>query len=360
MKSNMEDLDSLSDVALQHRCTTRRPGGAGPDSLPLVAVLIPACDAESTIAGTLSSVLAQDYGGPVEVIVADGSDGPATAEAVRRVAPAARIVPNPGRNASAGLNAGLRATNAQFVVRVDAHAMLPPGYVRRALATLARTGAANVGGQQVPVGTSFFTRAVALAQTTLLGTGNARYRQGGAEGPADTVYLGVFRRDALDAIGGFDTSLERNQDYELNWRLRRRGETVWFDPALVVAYRPRGCLRALARQYFDYGRWKRVMLRRHPRSVRLRQLAAPLLVLGSVVGAVLGGAAGMAVVPLAWLCLLAAGALAAGVRRREPAALILPVVLATMHLSWGIGFFVPTGSAVTGRRDGLPDRSVRS
>ena len=360
MKSNMEDLDSLSDVALQHRCTTRRASGAGPDPLPSVAVLIPACNAESTIAGTLSSVLAQDYGGPVEVIVADGSDGPATAEAVRRVAPAARIVPNPGRNASAGLNAGLRATNAQFVVRVDAHAMLPPGYVRRALATLARTGAANVGGRQVPVGTSFFTRAVALAQTTLLGTGNARYRQGGAEGPADTVYLGVFRRDALDAVGGFDTTLERNQDYELNWRLRRRGETVWFDPALVVAYQPRGCLRALARQYFDYGRWKRVMLRRHPRSVRLRQLAAPLLVLGSVVGAVLGGAAGMAVVPLAWLCLLAAGALAAGVRRREPAALILPVVLATMHLSWGIGFFVPTGSAVTGRRDGLPDRSVRS
>ena len=123
-------------------------------------------------------------------------------------------------------------------------------------------------------------RAVGLAMTTPLGAGDARWRLGGPAGPVDTVYLGVFRRDALEEAGGFDAALARNQDYELNWRLRERGRTVWFDPALEVAYRPRGSLAQLARQYYDYGWWKRAMLRRHPASLRRRQLAAPLLVSG--------------------------------------------------------------------------------
>lgn len=315
-----------------------------PDSSPAVSVIIPACNAEATIADTLDSVLTQDYDGPVAVTVADGSDGPATAETVRRVAPTAQIVPNPDQHTPAGLNAAIRATHAPIVVRVDAHVKIPPGYLRRITATLARTGAANVGGRQQPIGSSFFTRAVAVAQTTLLGTGNARYRQGGVEGATDTVYLGAFRRDAVEAVGGFDDALRCNQDYDLNWRLRQRGETIWFDPALVVMYRPRQDLRRLARQYFDYGRWKRVMLRRHPRSLRLRQLAAPLLVLGLAASAGLAGAGAKgagAVVPLTYLGTLAVWSLAVGAWRREPAALILPMVLAAMHLSWGIGFFVP-------------------
>lgn len=314
------------------------------DSSPAVSVIIPARNAAVTVADTLDSVLTQDYDGPVDVTVADGSDGPATAETVRRVAPTTHVVPNPDQHTPAGLNAAIRATKAPIVVRVDAHVRLPPGYRRRTTATLARTGAANVGGRQQPVGSSFFTRAVAVAQTTLLGTGNARYRQSGVEGPTDTVYLSAFRRDAVEAVGGFDDALQCNQDYDLNWRLRQRGETIWFDPALVVVYRPRQDLRKLARQYFNYGRWKRVVLRRHPRSLRLRQLADPLLVLGLAASAVLAGAGAKSTaagVPLAYLGTLAAWSLAVGARRREPAALILPMVLAAMHLSWGIGFFVP-------------------
>lgn len=232
------------------------------DSSPAVSVIIPARNAAVT--------------------VADVSDGPATAETVRRVVPTAHVVPNPDQHTAAGLNAARRATKAPIVVRVDAHVRLPPGYLRRTTATLARTGAANVGGRQQPVGSSFFTRAVAVAQMTLLGTGNARYRQGGVEGPTDTVYLGAFRRDAVEAVGGFDDALRCNRDYDLNWRLRQRGETIWFDPALVVVYRPRQDLRKLARQYFNYGRWKRVVLRRHPRSLRLRQIR------GSPAGARIG------------------------------------------------------------------------
>ena len=150
----------------------------------------------------------------------------------------------------------------------------------------------------------------------------------------------------------------RNQDYELNWRLRQAGHTVWFDPALVVGYRVRGTLAGLARQYMDYGAWKRVMLRKHPRALRWRQLAPPALVAGMAGAAVAGAVGGVlhatalavgagtllltlaAACPLGYVVLLAAGALVVGVRRRRPEAVLMPLALATMHAAWGIGFLV--------------------
>ena len=314
-----------------------------PRRLPAVSVVIPARNAEASIPAALDSVLSQDYAGAVEVIVADGSDTPATSGIVRRLYPTVRLVPNPDRFAGSGFNRALRVAAGEVIARCDAQASFPPGYLRRAVETLQRTGAANVGGRQQPAGSTFFERLVAIAMSTVLGSGGARYRTGGSEGPVDTVYLGVFRREALDAVGGADPSLVRNQDYELNWRLRTRGETIWFDPGLKVRYRPRGTLWALARQYFDYGRWKRVVIRRHPRSLRARHLAAPLLVAGLAASALSAptGSPWAAVLPLSYLLVLTAGSLAAGIRHRAPAALLLAPVLATMHLSWGTGFFLP-------------------
>ena len=314
----------------------------GTAGLPGVSIVIPARDEEEALPVALASVLGQDYGGAMETIVADGSGGPATADVVRTRFPGVRLVPNPEQHTPAGLNRAVRAASHGIVVRCDARCELPPDYVRQAVASLQRTGAANVGGRQCPIGTTRFTRAVALAMTTPLGAGDARYRIGGEEGPADTVFLGVFRREALEAAGGFDESLHRNQDYELNWRLRERGETVWFDPALAVRYRPRENLRALARQYFDYGWWKRVMLRRHPRSLRWRQLAAPALALGLAASAALA-AAGMvragAVLPGAYVLTLLSHAGATALGRGGAATLLLPPVLATMHLAWAAGFW---------------------
>ena len=313
-------------------------------ALPSVSVLIPARNAEATIGAAIDSVLSQDYKGSVEVIVADGSDTPATSDLVRRRYPMVTLVPNPEQTAGFGLRAAHEAATGEIIVRCDAHAVFPPGYVRRAVSTLRRTGAANVGGRQRPVGTTFFECAVAMAMTTPLGAGGARYRLGGAEGPVDTVFLGAFRRDALEAVGGVDPAFVRNQDYELNWRLRARGETVWFDPGLVVAYRPRGTLRGLAWQYFNYGRWKRVVARRHPASLLPRHLASPLLLLGLAATPILAAAGptwAVAAVPLTYVLILALGSLTVGIRRRSYAALLLPLTLATMHLSWGIGFFTP-------------------
>lgn len=311
--------------------------------LPSVSVIIPARNAEATIEQALDSVQFQDYEGPVEVIVADGSETSHTSQAIRRHSMDVRLVPNPEQTIGFGINAAARAATGDILVRCDAHSFFPPGYLRRVVEALQRTGAANVGGRQLAVGNTFFERAVAVAMTTALGSGNARHRVGGAEGPVDTAYLGAFYRETFEEMGGLDPSFLRNQDYEFNWRLRAYGKTVWFDPHLTVFYLPRGTLWGLARQYFHYGRWKPTVLRWHPRSLRVRHLAAPALVLclATLLFLVLTGTPWTAVALLAYPLILVVWSLWVGVRCRTPAALFVPVVLATMHLSWGIGFFLP-------------------
>ena len=329
---------AIRDVRGADRPRPRAPG------LPDVSVVMPARNAEATIVSALDSVRRQDYAGAIEAVVADGSDTETMSDILRRRYPEITLLRNPARVAPAGLCVALRAAAGAVIVRVDAHSILPPDYVTRAVETLERTGAAEVGGRQAPVGRSFFERAVAAAMTTTLGSGGARYRHRGAAGAVDTVYLGVFRRDALDKVGGYDPAISRNEDYELNWRLRQGGQVIWFNPELEVGYRPRGSLRELARQYLDNGRWKREVLRRHPKSVRARHLAAPFLVTAlAVSGALAVGGAGAvaAALPGAYASVLVLTSAAVAVRRREPAALLLAPVLATMHLSWGVGFFLP-------------------
>ena len=315
-----------------------------------VSVIIPARNEEASIAATLDSVLSQDYSGPIEVIVADGSDSPAMAGVIRASYPDVRLLPNPERSAPAGLNAAIRESTGEVVVRCDAHATLPPGYVRRAVETLKRTGAVNVGGRQQVAGKTFFEKAAALAMNSLLGSGGADYRLGSTPRPADTVYLGAWRRDTLEAVGGFNNSLICNEDYELNWRLRRHGETVWFDPELAAEYRPRGSMASLVRQYSSYGRWKSTMLMLHPRSLRPRHLAAPMLVLGlaaSVGLAVAGAFWWAAALPLLYLAILVLEAASVGLLRRESSAILIPAILAAMHLSWG-NRFLPSGATPLG------------
>ena len=338
-------------AAYSHEPAAAAMAAAGASAPPSVSVVIPARNAAGTIAAALDSIFSQDYGGELEVVIADGSDTGDLADLVAREYPQVRLVANPEGNTPSGLNYAIAAAAGEIIVRCDAHSELPPGYIGRAVATLERTGAASVGGRQIPAATTRLERAVGLAMTSWLGSGDAFYRLSRVAGPADTVYLGCWRRETLAAVGGFDDRLMRNQDYELHWRLRRHGGMVWFDPALSAGYRPRSGLAALARQYFDYGRWKSATLRLHPASLRRRQLAPPLLVLG------LASALGLGIAAVVWSMLpvlllalalpaaygltLLLGAAAIGLRRRSTAAWLLPAVLAAMHLSWGLGFFLP-------------------
>ena len=198
------------------------------------------------------------------------------------------------------------------------------------------TGAVNVGGLQVPVATTPFEQAVAAATTSWLGTGGASYRVGGDAGPVDTVFLGVFDRAAVEAVGLFDERLVRNQDYELNIRLRKAGGTVWFDPELSVGYRPRGSWRALAKQYFDYGRWKAVVMRMHPDSTRLRQLAPPAAVVGLAVSTVFGLVRyrSALAVPATYATIVVLAS------RRSPHRGLQSMVTGVIHATWGAGVIV--------------------
>lgn len=311
---------------------------------PDVTVVMPARDDAESIAAALSSVLAQDYPGDLDVVVAVGPSSDKTAEVAALIADddeRVRVVRNPSGLTAAGLNAAIASAAGSIVARVDAHAVLPPGYLQRAVAVLIETGAVNVGGVQQAEGRSAFEKSAAAAMTSRFGVGDSRFHYGGAPGPVDTVYLGVFRREALERVGGFDETLVRNQDYELNWRLRSSGGVVWFDPQLRVAYRPRSRLSALARQYFEYGQWKREMLRRNPRSLRWRQLAPPFALLANGVGLVIGVtvARRLLFLPAAYA---AATLVASAVASRGDLRLVLrlPLVFATMHHWWGAGFLI--------------------
>jgi succinoglycan biosynthesis protein ExoA len=315
------------------------PSEAAP---PAVSVVMPILNEERHLEEAVAAVLGQDYEGPVDVVLALGPSHDRTNEIAARLAlsePRVQTVPNPSGRTPDALNAALAASRSDIVVRVDGHGVLEQGYVRTAVELLEETGAANVGGLMDAQGVTSFERAVAAAMTSPLGVGSARFHTGGEPGPADTVYLGVFRREWLDRLGGYDPRFVRAQDWELNHRIREAGGLVYFSPRLRVAYRPRPTVRALARQYRDYGRWRRVVSRTHSGTINARYLAPPAALAGVVAGALVG-----LVWPAAWLvpAVYFAATTVGGLAMRADLTLrervLLPVILPTMHLSWGWGF----------------------
>jgi succinoglycan biosynthesis protein ExoA len=313
------------------------------DDAPRVTVVIPAKLAAATLLATVQAALQPEV--HHLVLAVDPSDIPTwdVAEGLQHEYPErVSVIRNDSGRTPDALNAAIRATDGQVIVRVDAHALLPSGYVRRAIETLRATGAANVGGRQEPVARGGFGRAVAAAMTSPLGAGGAAYRTGSVAGPVDTVYLGVFRREALEAVGGFDPRFTRNQDAELNIRLRRAGFLVWFAPELVVAYRPRDTPTSLARQYFEYGRWRRLTARVHRGSLAKRQLAPPALLGGLAVSLVMSGIA-RDVRPTVLATSTYLGLVVGAAASARPGLRFVPAVtvaLSVMHVSWGLGFLI--------------------
>lgn len=316
---------------------------------PTVSVIMPVLDEERYLADAVRHILAQDYPGEIELVIALGPSRDRTdaiAAELCAADPRVRTVPNPTGKTPAALNAAIAASRHEIVVRVDGHGLLAPGYIAAAVRLMRETGAANVGGVMHAEGVTVFERAVAVAMTSKLGVGNAKFHTGGAAGPADTVYLGVFRREILEKHHGYNEAFIRAQDWELNHRIRDAGGLIYFSPELHVTYRPRPNLRKLARQYFEYGRWRRVVMRTHSGTASLRYLAPPLAVLAVILGTLLGIvslftvpwlAVGFAA-PVGYALGIGLGALWESRGKPADVRLRLPVVLATMHFSWGWGF----------------------
>lgn len=320
----------------------RSEPASGPVGWPSVSVVMPVLNEERHLGQAVGRVLAQDYPGVLEVVLAVGPSRDRTqavADALATADPRVRVVANPSGRTPDALNAGIAASDSQIVVRVDGHAELADGYIRTAVAELLRADADNVGGIMDAQGVTDFEKAVACAMRSKIGVGNARFHVGGGAGPADTVYLGVFKRSTLLAVGGYDSHFARAQDWEMNHRIRSAGGLVWFTPDLRVTYRPRGTLKALAKQYFNYGRWRRVVAARHEGTINLRYLAPPAMVLGTTAAGLIGVVWRPALaVPLAYAGAIVAGGLASSAAEPVAVRARMPLVLATMHWCWGLGF----------------------
>ena len=309
--------------------------------LPAISVILPVLNEESHLEGAVLSVLSQDYRGPLEIILALGPSRDRTNEIATKLASQdnrVKLIDSPTGKTAAGLNIALAASKSPVVVRVDGHAQIPKNYISLIVEILNKTGAVNVGGVMAAVGTTAFERAVAGAMRSPLGVGASRFHTGGEAGEVDTVYLGAFRREALVAIGGFDERFTRAQDWELNFRLRENGGVIYFDPRLHVTYRPRSSVSALAKQYFEYGRWRRVVSRRHSGTINYRYLAPPFALLGFSASLVLGILlSSIFFIPaLIYLLFVLLASLKISTSIREY--LLLLLVIPTMHFAWGAGF----------------------
>lgn len=319
------------------------------DPTPGVSYVMPVLNEVEHVEAAVRSLLEQDYTGPFEVILALGPSIDGTTELIERLSaedPRIQGIANEVGSTPSGLNVAIRASQYPVVIRVDAHSALPPDYTRIAVRTLQETGADNVGGIMRAVGRTPFEKAVAHAYGSREGLGGTQHHVGGKAGPAETAYLGVFRRDRLLEVGLFDEGIKRGQDWELNRRLRSTGGTVWFTPELEVVYRPRSSLRRLIRQFVATGIWRGELARRFGSANSLRYFVPPVAVIGIVLGLVLGivglatGIGWLAlglVAPAAYLLLVVVASIAAA-RKGLRTGLWYLVVLPCIHFGWGTGF----------------------
>ncbi|HET8896277.1 MAG TPA: glycosyltransferase family 2 protein [Protaetiibacter sp.] len=347
---------------------------AQPHAATGVSYVMPVFNEVGYVADAVRSVLRQQYDGPVEVILALGPSTDGTADVVATLLgedDRIRVVQNPELDIPIGLNRAIAAARYPVIVRVDAHTELSPDYTTRGVETLERTGAASVGGVMAAAGRPGVQAAIARAYNSRFGLGGASYHDDDAveEGPAESAYLGVMDAAVLREIGGYDESLRRGEDWELNFRLRNAGHLVWFDPTLQVRYWPRSSWSALVRQFWATGVWRGELVRRLGARNSLRYFAPPLFVIDLVLCVILAPllAAGLVSGWPAWvLSLVYLGpvlylALLAFAAVRSPGSLVdrlrVAFAIAIMHVCWGSGFLA---GVTRGARDAVDTSRTES
>ena len=308
---------------------------------PPVSVILTVVNEAAHLEESITAVLNSHYSGAIEIAISVGPSRDNTREIADSLVqrdPRIKVIDNPSGRTPDGLNSAIAATRNEIIVRVDGHSSIGADYIREAVRTLSETDAVNVGGIMAAEGITPFQRAVARAMRSPIGVGASRFHTGGSAGSVDTVYLGVFKRSALIGVGGYDSRFTRAQDWELNYRLREKGGVIWFNPNLTVTYRPRSTFRSLAKQYFEYGRWRAAVTRYHKGTANFRYLAPPINVFLQAFSILLGTFwAPVFFIPIfTYLGAILIAALVIGKSWAER--IRLPIVLIIMHFSWGIGF----------------------
>jgi glycosyltransferase involved in cell wall biosynthesis len=324
-----------------------KKGGSLLETAPTVSVVIPCRNEVAHIATCIRSLLNQDISAErMEILVADGMSDDGTREVLLHLTeedPRLRVVDNPGRIVSTGLNTAIRAARGQIIVRIDVHTEYAPDYLRQCLAVLQETGADNVGGPWVAQGHGYVGGAIAAAFQSPFAVGGSRAHAPDYAGIVDTVYLGCWPRDVFERIGLFDEELVRNQDDEFNLRLTRAGGRIWQSPRIRSWYKTRASLAALFRQYQQYGYWKVRVIQKHHLSVSVMYMVPAVFVLTLVCFALASLVLPMARYGL--VLVLASYFFAVGVASVHTASRsggrflpILPAVFACFHVSFGLGF----------------------
>ena len=308
---------------------------------PGVSVILPILNEERDLNECISAILQQKYDGKFEVILALGPSTDNTNQIAKSLAQSdsrIKLVDNPTGKTATALNLAIAAASFEIICRIDGHAEISDTYIKTAVEIMNQTGAVNVGGLMNAAATSGFQSVVARAMRSRIGVGASKFHTGGEAGAADTVYLGTFKKSAILQAGGFDEKYIRAQDWELNHRLRLNGGVIWFDPRLVVTYRPRDTFGKLAKQYFEYGRWRRAVSRKHQGTVNYRYLAPPIALVINLLSIILGLTLNtLFFIPaMTYLSIIILSSLFIGKGIYEK--ISLPSVLITMHASWGFGF----------------------
>jgi glycosyltransferase involved in cell wall biosynthesis len=302
---------------------------------------LPILNEERDLRDCISAILQQKYDGKLEVILALGPSTDNTNQIANSLAQAdsrIKLVNNPTGKTAAALNLAIAAASSEIICRIDGHAEISDTYIKTAVEIMLQTGAVNVGGLMQASADRGFQSVVATAMRSRIGVGAAKFHTGGEAGAADTVYLGTFKKSAILQAGGFDEKYIRAQDWELNHRLRLNGGVIWFDPRLIVTYRPRDTFRKLAKQYFEYGRWRRAVSREHKGTVNYRYLAPPTALVINLISLILGLTLNSIFFLPIIIYLLAIILSSLFIGKTLYQKLTLPLVLITMHMSWGFGF----------------------
>jgi glycosyltransferase involved in cell wall biosynthesis len=317
-----------------------------------VSVIVPCYNEQATICQLLDAIRVQTYPiNEVEVVIADGLSTDRTrAEIIdfqlNHPDIEIRVIDNTQRTIPSGLNRGIEASKGKYIVRMDAHSIPNSDYIQNCIKGLQEGLGDNIGGiWKIQAGSStWIAKAIAIAASHPIGAGDARYRIGGAAQEVDTVPFGAFRKELINKIGMFDESLLTNEDYEFNARIRKSGGRVWLDPSISSIYYARPTLQELSKQYWRYGYWKAQMLRKHPKTLRMRQILPPLFVLILLSLGILSLAWMLArlllaiIVILYTMVIIGIGIQMSLKHNNISIAIGFPLATATIHLSWGTAF----------------------
>ena len=329
-----------------------------------ITIILPTLNERGYIRDCLDSLKKQDYPHIVEILVVDGGSSDGTQEIVVAEGGKVRLVDNPRMTAAAAMNIGIAETKTDVYVRVDAHTLYATNYVSQSVETYTQSQAQVVGGPMRPTGTNPFGRAVSAVTSSPLGVGPGRFHYSEKLEEVETVYLGIFDRDFVLKVGGYDeTNLQwASEDQELNYRIRKSGGRILLDPKIRSTYFPRDNSRALARQYHNYGMCKASTLAKHKRLPYLRPMVPAIMVAGTAAWVVFMLLTGyFLLIPVPFICYIIAvsviGYKMSKVRGVTPHR--VAIAMSICHWCYGFGFWRGVGRIITFRKFDLRPKSGR-